>query len=92
MSTVFLNVNQNLAKKAQKTKLFTVCKTQVHKKKKTLLQPPSRPKICVFQLVFFETKPLILNKKHNLKSEKKDNKKGFQRENKTGNPKKRKDL
>ena len=53
-----------------------------------LLQPPSWPKIVVFQLVFFETQNIDVEQKHNLKSGKsKVKKKGFQRENKTGNKK-----
>ena len=70
----------------QKRSFFTFCKTQVHKKP-VLLQPSFRPTICVFfQLVFFETKFIDVEQKHNLKSRNKYKKK----ENKTENQKREK--
>ena len=57
-----------------------------------MLQLPFWPKIGVFQLVFFETKTLMLNKKHNwIPGKNKDKKKGFERENKTGDQKETQD-
>ena len=46
---------------------ITYKKTQIHKKN-VVLQPPSWPNIGVFQLVFFETKNIDVEQKHNLKS------------------------
>ena len=71
-------MNQHLAiKGAKKTITFHICETQVHKKT-VLLQFIFLCFFCAFQFVLFETKTLMLNKKHNLKSGKsKDKKKGI---------------
>ena len=81
---------QNGQKKRQ---LLTFCKTQVDIKKPFCCNPPFHQKYVFFQVVCFETKTFMLNKKHNLKwGQNKDKEKGFERKNKTGNHKKREKI
>ena len=88
---VLLNINQNWPKQWAKNDTFShFAKHRLIEKKPFCCNPPFDQKCVFFNLVFLKPKTLMLNKKHNLKSEKcKDKKKGFQRKSKTGNQKKR---
>ena len=61
-------------------------------KKKLLLHPPSWPKIGVFQFVFFETKNIDVEQKHNIKSRKTKIRKGISMRKQDRKPKKEKGL
>ena len=91
--SVFLNMNQNLAKKGGKNDNFS------HFAKHRFIKNPFCCNLflflffCVFQFVFLKLKTLMLNKKHNLKTGKsKDKKKGFETEKQDRKPKERENI
>ena len=90
--SVFWTSTKNCPKKWQNKRgwLFTFCKTQAHKKKKTFCcNPPLDQTFVCFQLVLFETKHIdVEQKKHNLKKKAKI-RKGISKIEQDGKPKKK---
>ena len=88
---VFFNINQNLPKKWPQ-KLFTFCKTQAHKKKKTFCCNPPFDQILVFSTCFLKPKTKMLNKNITLNQQiKQREEKGISKRKEDRKSKKRKD-
>ena len=85
---VFLNIDQNLAQKGTKNDNFSHFAKHRLLEKPFCCNPPFDQKLARFQLVFFETKNIDVEQKHNWKSGKTKIKKGLERKKQDRKPKK----